>query len=291
MSNSELRLSVCQLSLPDTTFEEDLELIKKAGADGVAVAELKLRDGEDEQQVAALKASGLAATICIPTNIAPLPMRPAVIYPGPEDVDERVSLMGQSIERLAAFNPDCIAVVTGSAEGYSARDARRLALEGLREAARVATANNTRLALETNRNFGVDFSFLKTLPETVEFLDELGDPSVGILYDFYHLWDTDDIVEDTVRFGDRIIGVQYNDWREPPRSMADRVLPGDGVIDIPRILGALERGGFHGWYDLEVFSDDGRWGTELPDSLWKLPYDELLDRAHTGLRNAWEARS
>src|SRR3546814_5088045 len=62
------RLSVCQLSLPDTTFEQDLDLIKASGATGVAIAELKLRDGEEAAQIAALKESGLTATICIPNN-------------------------------------------------------------------------------------------------------------------------------------------------------------------------------------------------------------------------------
>lgn len=56
------------------------------------------------------------------------------------------------------------------------------------------------------------------------------------------------------------------------------------------MLGALERGGFNGWYDFEIFSDDGRWGTDLPDSLWKLPYDELIERANAGLLKAWNAR-
>ena len=289
MSDAPL-LSVCQLSLPDTTFEEDLELIAASAATGVAIAEMKLRDGEEEQQAAALRASGLAATVCIPANIAPLPMRPAVIYPGPEDVDERVALMCQSIERLASFEPDCIALVTGSAEGYSEKDAWRLAVEGIKEATRVAEANNTRIALETNRNFGVDFSFLRTLPETIEFLDEVDSPAIGVCYDFYHLFDDKNILENTERYAGRVFGVQYNDWRDPPRSMADRLLPGDGIIDIPGILGALDRGGFAGWYDFEVFSDDGRWGTELPDSLWKLPYDELLERAHAGFLKAWEAR-
>ena len=284
------RLSVCQLSLPDSTFEEDLELIKDSGAPGVAIAEFKLRDGEDQDHLAAFGASGLTATVCIPANISPLPMRPAMIYPGPEDVDERIALMCESIERLAAFEPDCIVMVTGSSEGYSRKDAWRIAVEGLREATRVAAENNTRIAIETNRNFGVDFSFLLTLPETIELIDDVGGSDIGVCYDFYHLWDTDDVLEHTERYAGRVFGVQYNDWREPPRSEADRLLPGDGVMDIPAIIGALERGGFTGWYDFEVFSDDGRWGTDLPDSLWKLPYDELLRRAHAGLLEAWDTR-
>ncbi|WP_167706666.1 sugar phosphate isomerase/epimerase family protein [Sphingobium fuliginis] len=284
------RLSVCELSLPDTTFEQDLDLITESAATGVAIAEFKLRDGEEAAQAAALKASGLAATICIPANIAPLPLLPEYIYPGPTDPDLRLDAMLASIRRLAPFGPDCIAVITGSNAGYAVDDARKIAVEALREATKLAVSLGTRLALETNRNEGIDFSFLRSLPDAIDFLDEVGEPGLGLLYDFYHLWDEKDILADTERFASRIFGVQYNDWRDPPRCAADRLLPGDGIMDIPALLAALERGGFDGWYDFEIFSDDGRWGTELPDSLWKLPYDKLIERAHSGLLAAWNVR-
>ncbi|WP_176489072.1 sugar phosphate isomerase/epimerase family protein [Rhizorhabdus dicambivorans] len=283
------RLSVCELSLPDTSFEQDLDLIRASGATGIAISEFKLRDGEEEQQIAALKESGLAATICIPANTSPLPLRPDSIFPGPADPDLRLEAMLGSIRRIAMFEPDCILTVTGSNSDYDAADARKIAVEALREATALAVSLGTRLALETNRNEGLDFSFLRSLPETIDFLDEIG-PGIGLLYDFYHLWDEDNIIPDTERFASRIFGVQYNDWREPPRSFADRLLPGDGIMDIPALLGALERGGYTGWYDFEIFSDDGRWGTELPDSLWKIPYDRLIERAHAGLLKAWDLR-
>jgi len=282
------RLSVCELSLPDTTFEQDLDLIRASGATGIAISEFKLRDGEDLSQIAALKESGLTATICIPANTSPLPLRPDDVFPGSADPEVRLEEMLGSIRRLSQYQPDCILAVTGSRSGYDLRDARKIAVEALREATTLAAELGTRLALETNRNLGLDYSFLRSLPETIDFLDEIGDPGIGLLYDFYHLWDQDDIIADTERFAARIFGVQYNDWREPPRCFADRLLPGDGAMNLPAMLGALERGGYRGWYDFEIFSDDGRWGTDLPDSLWKVPYDQLLNRAHAGLKRAWD---
>nr|WP_296534969.1 TIM barrel protein [Rhizorhabdus sp.] len=130
---------------------------------------------------------------------------------------------------------------------------------------------------------------VRSLTDAVDFLDEVSEPGIGLLYDFYHLWDETDIVIDTERFASRIFGVQYNDWRESPRCAANRLRPGDGIMDIPALLGALNRGGFDGWYDLEIFSDDGRWGTDLPDSLWRLPHDELIGRAQSGLLRAWRS--
>jgi sugar phosphate isomerase/epimerase len=56
------------------------------------------------------------------------------------------------------------------------------------------------------------------------------------------------------------------------------VLPGDGVVDLGPILDAVERTGWTGCYDLEVFSDDGTFGHDFEDSLWRLPPLELAQR-------------
>ena len=81
-----------------------------------------------------------------------------------------------------------------------------------------------------------------------------------------------------------------SDWREPTRGWADRVLPGDGAAGVPAILGALERAGWDGWYDLEVFSDNGAFGASYPDSLWDVEPVELVRRARQSFEQCWEER-
>jgi sugar phosphate isomerase/epimerase len=80
------------------------------------------------------------------------------------------------------------------------------------------------------------------------------------------------------------------DWRQPTRGWADRVLPGDGVADLPAILGALERTGWDGYYDLEIFSDNGTFGNAWPGSLWEVPAEELARAGREALARAWAAR-
>ena len=287
----EPRYSVCQLTLPDAGFEESLDLIAASGASGVSVAVERLRDGEEQALVQTLRASGLSAAGCMPAHPTPLPVRPALMFPGPEDPTERVALMIDSVRRLAPFDPDSIVVATGSAEGYERDAAFEIAANGIREVARVAGDLGTRLGVEVIRGgLGFEASFLQTLPEAVELLDAIDEPNVGLCFDVYHLWNTVDALSLAENLADRIVCVQVSGWREPPRCLADRLLPGDGTEDLAAFLGALERGGYDGWYDLELFSDDGRWGTDLPDSLWKLPYTELLERAHAGSQRAWSAR-
>jgi sugar phosphate isomerase/epimerase len=54
-----------------------------------------------------------------------------------------------------------------------------------------------------------------------------------------------------------------------------------GIIDLQAVLGALEAAGCDGLYELEVFSDDGTFGDDFEDSLWKLPAAELARRGRT----------
>ena len=284
--------SVCPLTMPDTTFEADLELVRASGASGIGIAEGKLRDGEDRAQLAALKASGLRVAGGIPANLAPLPLRPPVMYPGPDDPAVRIGLLRESVERLAAFGPDCIVVTTGSSEGYSKDEAWSIAADGIRDVARVAADLGTRLAVEVVRgDLGFDASFVRTLTEASEFIELVGEPSVGLCYDVYHVWDSPDLLQQTEQLAAQTFLVQVSDWPDPPRSLADRRIPGEGIIDLPAIFGALQRGGYDGWYELEIFSDDGRWGDDFADSLWKLPPAELLDRSQQAFDLLWAKRA
>ncbi|MET0452573.1 MAG: sugar phosphate isomerase/epimerase family protein [Mycobacterium sp.] len=284
------KFSICEFTTPDTTFEDDLEIYRSVGATGIGISEDKLRDGEDDEQLAAFERSGLAATVCLPTNIGVLPVRPALAYPGPEQPEDRIRLMCSSIRRLSRFDPDCIVVITGSEQGYSHAEAEAIVTAGLQEAADVAAEHGTRLALEPCRgDLGFDGSFLRSLQSGLDMIEAIDRPNVGLCYDVYHHWHEDDIVSATEKSAARVFGVQLNDWREPPRCNTDRVLPGDGVIDIPALLAALERGGFDGWYDLEIFSDDGRWGTDLPDSLWKRPPIEVAQAGMDAMKHVWHA--
>jgi sugar phosphate isomerase/epimerase len=47
-------------------------------------------------------------------------------------------------------------------------------------------------------------------------------------------------LDDVAREAGRFAGVHVSDVRSPTRSWADRVLPGDGVADVPAVLAALD---------------------------------------------------
>ena len=148
-----------------------------------------------------------------------------------------------------------------------------------------------RCALQPFQREGIeDWSLVGTIGEAVDLIEETGSPALGIQFDVLApLEHARPLRGDRAR-GDRFVGVHVNDRREPTRGWADRALPGDGIADVPAILGALERAGWDGCYDLEIFSDNGAFGTRYPDSLWDVDPAELVRRASDSFTRCWQER-
>jgi sugar phosphate isomerase/epimerase len=275
------KFSVCEFTTPSLTFEEDLELYRSVGATGISICEVKLRPGEEHEQLAAFNDSGLKASVSIPMNIGVLNCDPW--FPGPEANADRVQAMLHSIERLAPFEPEGILFITGSGTGLPVDEARQTAVDGLRTAARHAAKFGMNVGLEPLRSDGgFNLSLIETVEGALDILDEIGEPNVEIAYDLYHLWDAPNAVEMAHKVGSRVGGVHVSDWREPPRSIGDRLIPGDGPIPIAELCRALEDGGFEGWYELEIFSD-----LDLEGSLWKIDPRDLVQRSYERFMEAW----
>jgi hypothetical protein len=112
-------------------------------------------------------------------------------------------------------------------------------------------------------------------------------PALALQFDVWHLWNTETIFDDIAAQIHRFAGVHVCDRRNPTRGWADRALPGEGVGGLPRILQALDAAGWDGLYDIEIFSDDGTFGAEYPDSFWAAPAVETLARARAAFEHCW----
>ena len=266
--------SISQVSTLTASFADDVRAYTEVGAAGIGVWEMKLDDGSLEE----FRASGLGAATAVPLvpSIQPLPL-----LPGPDTVAERIASFLRSLEVLAPYAPAAVLCFTGPGD-------RETAVRGVREVARAAERLGLRLAVEPFQREGIEaWSVLNTLGDAAEFVEEVGSDAVGIQFDVWHLWNTPDLLEEIERHAGLIAGVHVSDWREPTRGWADRVLPGDGAIDLPAILGALDEAGWDGYYDLEIFSDNGAFGSVYPDSLWDLDAAELARRGRDAFTHCW----
>jgi sugar phosphate isomerase/epimerase len=283
------RFSVCEISTLRASFEQDLAACREGGAEGIGICEFKLpAEGNDAPALAAFRASGLAAAICVPATLSVLPLP---LMPGPTDPGKRVAALCAGLRRLAKFQPATCLCLTGPRGSRSESEARRIVVDGLRTIARTAADIGIRIGLEpVQTSIKDDWTLVSTVPKTLDLLAEVGEPNLGVVFDTWHLWDTPNVLEHARSHAKRFVGVHVNDRREPTRSWKDRVLPGDGVIDLPALFGALDAGGYDGWYDMEIFSDDGSFGDDYSDSLWKLPPVEVVRRGRAGFLRAWASR-
>jgi sugar phosphate isomerase/epimerase len=281
-------LSVSQITTLRSSFAEDVRDYAAAGLDGIGVWELKLGEGADAEALEALEASGLESAAAVPhiPSVLPLPL-----LGGPDEPAERVDAFCRSLERLAPFKPSSIVCLTGTGLGRDADEARSIVVEGLATIAREAERLDLRIGLEPyQRVSGEEWTIVSSIPDAVELIRDAGDsPALGIQFDSWHLWNTPTLYDDIEREIDRFTGVHVADYREPTRGWADRTLSGHGVGDIPGILRALDAAGWDGLYDIEIFSDDGTFGAEYPDSFWAAPAAETLARACTAFENCWSS--
>jgi sugar phosphate isomerase/epimerase len=269
--------SISQVSTLAASFADDVRAYTAAGADGIGIWEIKL----DEDSLEQFRASGLGSATAVPAvpSIHPLPL-----LPGPDTAPERVDALLRSLEVLAPYEPSAVLCFTGPGD-------RATAVSGVREVALEAEQLGLRLALEPFQLEGIEsWSILNTLGDAATFVEEVGSDAVGIQFDVWHLWNTPDVLDEIPRYAHLIAGVHVDDWREPTRGWADRVLPGDGAADLRAILGVLEDVGWNGFYDLEIFSDNGAFGSAYPDSLWDLDAAELARRGRDAFFNCWSER-
>jgi sugar phosphate isomerase/epimerase len=283
---SDLKISISSPTTYNATIDEDIDNYADAGATGIGLWEYKFGEGRDEQILEHMLARGLEATLCCGTTPSIIP---DPVFNSPVTPKDRTEALVASIKRFAKFKPAGILCVSGPQNEYETPQAAlKVVAEGLRIAADAAGENGMYLGLEPYRV--TNGTLITTMDETLALVDAIGSPNVKLIMDAWHFWDLPGILDDLKANVDKLVGIQLSDYREPTRSWCDRVLPGDGVIDTRGLFRAMEDAGYDGWYDIEVFSDDGRFGDAYPDSLWSQPAADVARRGVEQVRRLWETR-
>jgi sugar phosphate isomerase/epimerase len=101
--------------------------------------------------------------------------------------------------------------------------------------------------------------WIYTLPGTLELIERIGVPTVGLLVDSYHCYTTGVTPAEIAALGDdRIVHVHVNDAPVGvgPAGALDggRVLPGAGEIDLVGFLSGLEAAGYEGFVAAEILA-------------------------------------
>jgi len=129
---------------------------------------------------------------------------------------------------------------------------------------------NVTLALEFNWS-----PLVKSLHSAVRIAEMVNHPQVGVLFDPAHYYTTvtkfEHLTAGAVRW---IKHVHLDDMLDKPGELShcnsDRVLLGQGVLDLRGLIGRLEACGYNGFFSIELFNA----------GLWRLPVAEAARQCY-----------
>lgn len=163
-----------------------------------------------------------------------------------------------AVAEAEALGAPLIVLVPGSDPGQSLEDSRAQIMEGINAVAGRAREAGVRLAIEPLHPMYADAkSAVNTMQSANDMCGELNLDNVGVAVDVYHIWWDPNAFAEIERCGRSgwLYAFHVCDWRSPTEHfLLDRGLPGEGCIDVPRFRRAVERAGFAGLIEVEVFS-------------------------------------
>jgi len=180
----------------------------------------------------------------------------------------------RAIDEAHALDAQCLVLVAGGlpAGSKDIADARLQVQDGIAQVLPYARQAGVPLAIEPlHPMYAADRACINTLAQALDLCDVL-DPGreggIGVAVDVYHLWWDPQLETQIARAGrDRIHAFHICDWLIPTRDLLnDRGMMGDGVIDIRRIRGWVERAGYSGLHEVEIFSELDWWQRD-PDEV------------------------
>jgi sugar phosphate isomerase/epimerase len=178
----------------------------------------------------------------------------------------------KAIDEASALGADCLVLVVGGLPAGS-RDigfAREMVAEGISAILPHARSSNIPLAIEPlHPMYAADRACINTLEQALDVCDLLGD-GIGVAIDVYHTWWDPKLYSQIARAGagKRILAHHICDWLVPTTDLLlDRGMMGDGVIDLKAIRVEIEKAGFLGAQEVEIFS---------ASNWWKRPGGEVL---------------
>jgi sugar phosphate isomerase/epimerase len=254
------RLSLNQMTTERWSVREAVEGCARAGIPAIGmwrhkVAEAGLRESARLAREAGLRISSLCRGGGFPAATA-------------AERRERIDDNRRAIDEAATLGAEVLVLVCGAAPDRDIAAARAMVADGIAAVAPYAAERGVRLGIEPlHPAFASERSCITTMREARLISERFDAANVGVVVDVYHVWWDPERAEEIARLGDRIAGYHVNDWLVPVKNvLMNRGMMGDGVIELRRIRGEVERAGYMGPIEVEIFNE----------SIWERPLDDLV---------------
>lgn len=239
-----------------------LEKYAQAGITGVSVWKESLEGFTLPEARSLLETSGLKVVSLVRGGFFPA----SSLAQRMKKVEENKQL----IDTATAIGAPLIVLVCGADPGIPLQEARKQIEEGIAQILPYAEDKHIKLAIEPLHPMYADArSAIVTIRQAHELCIKFDSKSLGIAVDVYHVWWDPDLEYQIEKAGasNSIFAFHVCDWKTPTLDMLnDRGLMGEGCIPIRTIRQWVQKAGFSGFNEVEIFSN----------RYWSMDQDQYL---------------
>ncbi|MEV8015058.1 sugar phosphate isomerase/epimerase family protein [Streptomyces sp. NPDC086554] len=270
LSEELARFSINQMTVKQLSLPELVSACGELGIRGVGLWREPVAAHGLEQTARLMRDAGLTVTtLCrggFLTAIDPY-ARVVAIEDNKAAIDEAATLGTRTLVLVSGGLPP---------DSKDLHGARERIADALAELAPYAAVRGVRLAIEPlHPMFASDRCVVSTLAQALDLAERFPASQVGVCVDTYHVWWDDEAPAGIARAGaaGRLHAFQLADWVTPlPEGVLNgRGQLGDGAIDMREWRGYVERAGYSGPVEVELFNE----------TLWSREGRELLSETAT----------
>jgi 2-keto-myo-inositol isomerase len=238
----------------DATIETDIRAASQAGYEFVELRDAKIErylaggGGTLPRLRARLQDAGIEALSVNALEDATLPTG--------QELQARLSRMRVLCEWAAALGAPYVVVVPSflPSGGIPEAEVKMRSEAALRTLSGVAGSLGVRVGFEF---LGPPNCSVRTLRAARRIIEDIDDPAVGLVIDAFHFYTGGSRLEDLDGIDATRLFIVHLDDAEPgePAALTDaqRLLPGQGIINLRALVARLQMRGFQGAYSLELF--------------------------------------
>lgn len=243
------RLAVSEISTYRWSFEEDVIRYKEHGFEALGVWRPKLSDcGE---------AKGRELLLDSDMKVSSLNWAGGFTGNDGRTFSEAMHDALDAVDVASQLGADCLVVLAGSRSGHTRNHAKRILTKALSELAEAAQAVGIQLAVEPMHvGCAQEFTFLTSIPDTLDVIATIGRSNCGIVFDSYHMAQDQNAIDWLPSIVPFIRLVQLGDSKRVPMGEQNRCLLGHGKVPLPAIVQTIEKYGYQGFYEVELFGED-----------------------------------
>ncbi len=233
-------ISINTLCFAPAGLDNQIDAAARIGVRGVS---------PDLDQVLALGSAATARALCdAGLSVATLTHR-AFGFTAPAGSEAARERLLRTIAIAGEIGAATVTMTTGGRGALNWAEASDRFAEAMAPCADAAQAAGIRLAIEPTSHLYADVSMAHRLADTAALARKAG---IGVTIDLFACWTDADIEGAIAAAGPLTALVQVSDYVFGDRGLPCRAVPGDGAIPLDRLIPAIVRSGFTGWFDLEI---------------------------------------